>query len=307
MENSSVPINAIFEEIKEGLYMVDHERRILYWNRAAERITGFQRNQAVGQFCFSNMLQHVNEKGEQLCHNGCPLSAALEDGLMHMEQVFLHHAEGHRVPVTVRVLPVIQDGKTIGAVEIFSLETTLDSAFARVAELENEIIRDPLTGIANRRAGQFHLGLAAREFELNEIPYAVLMIDVDFFKQVNDQYGHDNGDLVLKMVAASLSSGVRAVDFICRWGGEEFVGILRGVDAQSLPGAAERLRMMVDKSFLYLADDQAQEKSIHVTVSIGAALAQRGEPPEAVLARADRGLYQSKADGRNRVTLIAVE
>jgi len=126
------------------------------------------------------------------------------------------------------------------------------------------------------------------------------MIDIDHFKSFNDQYGHNIGDRVLKVVAATLSSNVRTFDVVGRWGGEEFLAVIEKIDPEELSSRAEILRQLVESSGLTI-DDQP----LSVTVSIGGAVAGEGETVNEVVKRADVHLYQSKASGRNRCTVDA--
>lgn len=304
METSPAIFETIIEEINDGVYFVDMHRRITYWNRAAERISGYTREQVLGQFCQSNMLMHINDCGEQLCLGPCPLALTLHDGMHRKDTVFLHHANGHRVPVEVRVTPIYENGVIAGAVEIFTENVSLASALARIEELQKEVMFDPLTEIGNRRMLDLRLEMAMREWEQHGVPFGVVMIDVDLFKKFNDTYGHEIGDRVLKMVASSLSSGLRSLDFVGRYGGEEFLAVIGSVDAAALANTAERLRILVERSVIFLNHEEREhETGIRVTVSLGAAAAQPGETLNSLVARADACLFRSKQTGRNRLTM----
>src|SRR5512139_2403015 len=97
---------SLLDNLYDGVYLVDRERRINYWNRGAERITGYKVVEAVGRNCHENFLRHVDAQGNQLCLVGCPLSATMADGEPRSEQVYLLHKNGHRVPVLVRAAPM---------------------------------------------------------------------------------------------------------------------------------------------------------------------------------------------------------
>ena len=310
MDLLSPTLKAILERLNDGVYFVDPQRNIQYWNAAAERITGYKAGQVVGEFCTANILMHVNDTGEQLCKGLCPLSHTLKDGLPREGQVYLHHADGHRVSVSVRVIPVraasaaMEEGQITGAVEIFSESTSLATALTRIKELQREVNLDALTGVGNRRMIESRLQAGLKEWENQNQPFGVLMIDIDYFKRVNDTYGHDTGDQVLKMVSASLSNGLRSYDYIGRWGGEEFLVLAAGVDEETLRTIAERLRMLVERSVIFLDHNNRQRDqsaAVRVTVSIGGALMQPGETLEGIIQNADRNLYACKAAGRNRV------
>ncbi len=293
----------ILDHLHDGIYFVDRERRITYWNKGAERITGFKSGQILGKRCMDNILNHVTEGGIQLCVNGCPLHATMEDGKSREAEVYLHHADGHRIPVMIRTSPIRDAaGEIVGAVETFSDNTSLLSTRRRANRLEQTILLDPLTGIGNRRFIDIRLQSALSEFQQHRVPFGVLFIDIDDFKGVNDRYGHDAGDRILLLVARTLQHNLRADDAIARWGGEEFLALLHGVDRQTLVNVAEKLRMLLDQSFIHL-DNQ----KIKVTISIGATLLRFEDDVNALVRRADRNMYASKQAGRNRVTFDSTE
>ena len=100
---------SVLEHIYDGVYVVDAERKLLYWNKAAELISGYSYTDVVGHYCWDNILQHVNDEGCNLCKTGCPLEQTIKDGRSRKDLVYLHHKNGHRVPVFVRVNPIKDD------------------------------------------------------------------------------------------------------------------------------------------------------------------------------------------------------
>ena len=161
--------------------------------------------------------------------------------------------------------------------------------------------RDPLTGLANRR--QFELALAS---EIDRVaragePALVLMIDIDFFKKVNDTHGHAAGDMVLKGVAQALQDCIRPMDTVARFGGEEFAMILPNCPSSFGQTVAERVRAKVQARQVTIAPGE----QVSVTVSIGGAFAPQWVRSSAPLwiERADQQLYRAKGEGRNRACL----
>ncbi len=188
----------LLDNLHDGVYYVDRERRILYWNRAAERITGFPAEEVIGTRCSDNILMHVDENGKQLCLEGCPLAATMEDGSLRETEVFLHHEKGHRVPVSVRTAPLRDDqGRVEGAVEIFTDLGAREAKLLRLQELERLAMKDGLTGLANRRYMENELSSRVDESRRYGVPFGVLFMDIDHFKKIDDRYGHDAGDDVL--------------------------------------------------------------------------------------------------------------
>jgi len=162
---------------------------------------------------------------------------------------------------------------------------------------------DPLTGLFNRRYGDHHLAGLAQRAQRDKRNFAVMMIDIDNFKAVNDAHGHGAGDAVLVAIASILQDNLRAVDLVARYGGEEFVVALPDATLPDAQHAAERLRQRVAAAQVPLA----RGGTLSVTISIGLAIGgPESGPIETVLAQADHALYQAKTMGRDRVRVAPV-
>jgi len=300
MEPSKQFYRNMLDSLTIGIYFVDPQRRITFWNKGAERITGFKSEEMRGTRCPDSMLRHIDLDGTNLCKHGCPLSTAILKRELQEADVFLHHKQGHRVPIHVQASPMFnEEGQCIGAVEVFQDNSPKMVFLDRISELQKEAYLDPLTGLANRRYAERHLQTALAEMERLDLSFGVISLDIDNFKHINDTYGHAAGDRVLKMVAEALRAGSRSFDFIARWGGEEFLCVAVNINADQLQAVAERLRLLVEGSEFKQNGDV-----IRVTVSAGAALYRPGETITDVLQRADELLYESKAQGKNRVSLV---
>ncbi len=298
-----IHFSASFEEklldnTYDGIYFVNRERRITYWNEGAENIAGYSAREAVGHRCFDNFLGHVDEAGKPLCMTGCPLSSAMAKGEPRQAHVYLRHKNGHRVPISVRVLPMRNTaGVVVGAVEVFTDATDRERAEHRVSELEDLAFRDPLTSLANRRYVEMKMSHALEDHQKFGREYGLLLIDLDRFKQINDGYGHDAGDTMLRTVAETMRRAVRTGDLVGRWGGEEFLALLPDVNAMILGDLAERCRALIAQSSATRGSTQ-----ISVTASIGATLLSHTDSVETIVRRADELMYQSKSSGGDRTT-----
>jgi diguanylate cyclase (GGDEF)-like protein/PAS domain S-box-containing protein len=291
---------SIIDNMYDGVYFVDRERVITYWNKGAERITGYSAAQTLGRACRDNLLNHVTANGVQLCMTNCPLAAVMENGGEREAEVFLHHADGHRVPIVIRASPIRNGkGEIIGAVESFSNNASTVDTRSKLRALRREVTTDPLTGIGNRKLLEGRLTAAIAEYQNSSGAAGLLFMDVDHFKLVNDTFGHSTGDMVLRMVTQTLRLALRATDTVGRWGGEEFIAILYEIQDQgALKAAAEKVRTLVECSRLDL-----NEKRLAVTISIGGTMLQPGDTPELLVRRADALMYRSKQAGRNYVTI----
>ena len=297
--------NVIFQEIlrhvKEGVYFVDTDRKITFWNNHAEKITGFTAAEMLDKHCYDNILKHVDDEGTQLCWHGCPLQSTMDDGLNRDAAVYLHHKQGHRVPVMVRTYPLYDGGQLIGAVELFSDEKPLSQLLNEMEGLKVLAMTDQLTGLANRRYTESFLAGKLVELDEFKTPFGVALVDIDHFKAVNDAYGHDVGDLVLQMAVKSLANGVRSGDLVGRWGGEEFLVVFSAVHFEQLRQITERMRMLVEASTL-----QREGSDVRVTVSIGAVLVESPSDKDRIIQMADQLMYRSKKEGRNRIVVATL-
>jgi len=159
-------------------------------------------------------------------------------------------------------------------------------------------VTDPLTGLHNRRYMESHVGTLIEQAATRGKPLTVLVIDIDYFKSINDTYGHDAGDDVLREFAIRIRKSVRGIDLACRYGGEEFVVLMPETDMAVATTVAERLRRQIGGEPFPI---QQTARRVEVTISIGLATLLPEEGAPALLKRADQALYRAKRDGRNRV------
>lgn len=294
-----VSYSRLVDNLNDGLYIVDSDRIIQYWNKAAERISGYTAAEVVGRSCSDNILTHVDGDGNSLCKGMCPVAMTIVDGEAREAEIFLHHKDGHRVPVSVRTSTLTdENGNVIGGVELFTDISSLKANELRIKELEEMVLLDNITRLANRNYIEKELFVRFEETKRFGVPFGILFMDIDHFKKFNDTYGHDVGDRVLKFVADTLSRNSRPFDVIGRWGGDEFIGIMRKVSRQQLVYLGNRLRMLVEASYIQTGNDK-----LHVSISIGATLVCDNDSTDTLIKRADTLLYESKRAGRNRLTI----
>ncbi len=289
-------LNALFE----AAYMVDENRKIIYWNDICEKITGYTKEDVVGHYCYDNILRHVTEEGVHLCHNGCPLQDTIERGVINEATVYLHHKKGYRVPVNVKTIPFLDetDGKVKG-IEFFTDVSSKAKLYKENRKLKESSSIDALTQLYNRDFIDYQIEMSIEEANTFDIGLGILFIDIDLFKHVNDTYGHQAGDQVLKMIAKTLALNVRSHDFVGRYGGEEFIVLLRNIDRPSLQMVAEKLRILVQEATTFIDDITP----INVTISLGGAIYTKSITKDAWVKEADDAMYRAKTRGRNRVVI----
>jgi diguanylate cyclase (GGDEF)-like protein/PAS domain S-box-containing protein len=289
----------IIENLHDGLYFVDRDRVITYWNKAAEKLSGYTANEVVGKSCSDNILTHVDSEGNSLCTGMCPLAATIADGKYHEAEIYMHHKDGHRIPVSVRVSSLTDiDGNIIGGIELFTDISNQAVNELRIKELEKLALLDNLTQIANRNYIDREIQTRFEEKKRYNVPFGILFIDIDHFKKFNDIYGHDVGDDVLKFVTNTFVANSRPFDIFGRWGGEEFIGIIRNIIGKDLEMLGNKLRSLIENSYIIHKNEK-----LYVTISIGATLVNENDTIDSLIKRADALMYKSKGAGRNCLTI----
>ena len=271
----------IFDSLQDGIYFVDRDRVIAFWNKGAETISGYSRLQVLGRHCYDNLLQHIDSNGKSLCETDCPLSKAMEDGQAREDRIYLLRSDGTRVPIWVRVAPLITEkGEITGAIEIFSDRSSLANAFDRVNSLERMSAIDRQMGIANRRYTEVHLRSRMDESFTYGVDLGLLYIRIDYFHRISETYGQEIGTRVLRTVTETLIYNLRPFDFIGRWDSQEILVMMSNISAEGLVQRADNLRLLVERSVLMVG------KPISVTVSIGGTLIRENDNLESWVERA---------------------
>lgn len=284
----------LLPNLHEGVYVVDTNRKIVFWNEGAYRISGYKEEEVKGQYCYNNLLRHIDENGKDLCFGGCPLHKTVKTNKINNAEVFLHHKDGHRVNVQVRTIPIVENGEVVGAIEAFTDQTFQQNYYQQHQELLSKVAFDHLMGIYNREYLDLYLKQRLEEARIIGNTFGLLFIDVDKFKDINDSYGHPFGDEILKLIARTLSTNLRSKDIIGRYGGDEIM-ILLDVDSEDLlKRITSKLRILVGRSIY---------KHVSPTVTIGATMYQREDNEETIINRADKALYEAKHAGRNTVRI----
>jgi diguanylate cyclase (GGDEF)-like protein/PAS domain S-box-containing protein len=291
LRQSEERFRLLYERAPVAYQSLDAEGRILEVNDAWLAQLGYPREAVIGQN-ISAFLAPGQEELQQDC-----LSQLLAAGAQHGTEFDMVRRDGSLVIVEV-VSHVGRDAEgrfkqTHCVLHNITERKSLERRLAHLAAT------DPLTGLANRRHFLDQMGLALARQHRHDTPTALLMLDLDWFKRVNDQYGHATGDEVLRHVSAVMTTSLRRIDLLGRLGGEEFAILLPDTGADGAHEFAERLRQWV-------AAQPARTESgeIPVTLSIGVTpFSQQDGNIDSILARADRALYRAKVNGRNRAEL----
>ncbi len=294
----SAPVSPLYGLTEHGLYdqlfhsngapmlLIDPaaDGLIVDANLAACRFYGYTRE----GFCRKHTWE-INALGRQVLSIMSEV-AKLPGG--HRPLNFVHRlADGSIRDVQTYASPLEMEGKRLMLCVVH--DVTEQKRLKN--ELEYTASRDPLTGLWNRRHFLDLLEKAHQQKRRNDVNYSLLILDADHFKNINDQFGHDQGDEVLVLLARTLENRVREADSVCRWGGEEFIIFLPQTDITNAAHLAECVRVSITEMQIPALS--------HISVSIGVAQHQHDEATESLLKRADAALYQAKASGRNRVVV----
>jgi len=291
----------LLDNLSDAVFFINQNKKITYWNKEAEQLTGYNDWQVNNKRC-KDLFMSVNEQIIDLCTGGlCPAKKSMEQGHTCEKQIYIRHKDGHMIPVITRLKPVKDlQGNVIGAVGTLIDNSPLIKIQKEIEELQQLSFLDPLTELGNRRYAEINLQARFNEMHRYGLPFGLLFIDIDHFKRINDDYGHDIGDKVLKTAAKTILNSVRAVDTVCRWGGEEFIIINPYITKDTLYSIANRTLRLVEKSHISINSEE-----LHITLSIGATISRTNDTIDTLLKRVDQLMYHSKVSGRNSVSIEA--
>ncbi len=287
-EATSVPGADRYRRLVEGsidmILTLDLEGNVTAANPATEQVLGFSPEEIVG----TNIMQTLVE-GE--LERAGTLFRRIASGVDFVNEEFQHVArDGRRVFLDVMAYPVVEGGQLVG---VEGIGRDVSERRALQEALTHQALHDSLTGLPNRALFYDRLGQALAEAERCRSKVAVMLLDLDGFKLINDTLGHVAGDEVLVAVARRLSGALRASDAVARLGGDEFAFILANVGAES------ELATFADRILAALAAPAVlDERAAPCRGSLGIAVAQSGDDATAVLRNADIAMYRAKREGQ---------
>lgn len=280
--------HAAIDVARMPVLITDSSANVVVANRAFEQWSGRSSDQLVGTSCHD--LHEEPDFGRFVA----PILVAARQSERVHATFIERRQDGRFICAEQYVAPIVSPGGEIRHLVAFSEDVTAVVADQR--ELQWQASHDHLTGVLNRHAGQAHLDQGCQRHSEGQ-PLAAILCDVDGFKSVNDRYGHPVGDRVLARLAQLLLETVRASDTVIRWGGEEFLILLRGQGLEGARFLAERIRSHIEMSH--------DPEVAGITLSLGVGVRGFGEDSASLVARVDRALYAAKHAGRNRVELAA--
>jgi len=289
----------LLENMYDAVVFIDAGMRVANWNHGAERLTGISGNSIVQRTWQTDILRMCDEKGQPVKESDCPVQSAIRSGVQSLRRMTIWGRSGRPIAVDAHTIPVSSDdGRALGAILLLhdaSSETSLEQ---RCQTLYEKSTKDPMTQAANRAEFDRVLKIFVAAHQQQKVPCSMIICDLDHFKQVNDTYGHQAGDEVIKGLASLLKSSCRPGDLVARYGGEEFVMLCADCDNATGSRRAEQIRHALSQLPHALMNGRC------ATASFGVTEVQPGDTPDTMLRRADRALLMAKSQGRNMVVQL---
>lgn len=267
-------------DLYEGAYVLDENRKIVFFNPAAERMTGFKATDAVGRFEHDNLLNIIDENGMQLSI----LPRYKED-----ELVYIQHALGHRIPVYMKTLKLESDLESSLIVELFHEAKSKSTSSLAKGTL------DRVTGLANKGYVAYLIKHRLAAYKGFGVPLGIFMVDIDNFEAMNQTYGKSFCDRIFKMIGMSYKASLLTADLVGRWHGDAFIVLMDSVSQADMRRMAERLRIIAENS----AIRGELFKDVEVTVSIGGTKIRTDDSYESLMDRLAVNLKTAKSKGGN--------
>ncbi len=285
----------LLDSLFDAVFAVDMQGVIIYWNPSCHRITGYSAEEMAAKHYHDTPLSWCDEDGNDVRGNSQHhIESIIINGMPGIWKGFLKCRNGRIIPVKSKISPIQDENNVvIGATIIFRDISALAALEKAHRNLLDQASLDQLTQMKNRAALTDLLdGEISRSRRYHQ-DLSVVMVDIDLFKRINDRYGHDAGDVVLREFSRVLRDNLRQPDAVGRWGGEEFMIVAPGSNARAALGLAERLRRLIHA----IPSDNVSES---ITASFGIAQFHAVDTRDKMLFRADEALYHAKKTGRDR-------
>jgi diguanylate cyclase (GGDEF)-like protein/PAS domain S-box-containing protein len=291
--------HGLLDALGEGVYGVDYRGRCIFINPAALKMLGFSEEQVIGKDQHA-LFHHHRANGSTYPGHDCPVFLSLADDETRSGEEWFWRKDGTGFPVAITVSPNLVDGGIKGAVVVFHDITERKLNDERIRHMAQH---DTLTDLPNRAMLNDRLQQALSYAKREKQRVALMFIDLDHFKPVNDSLGHIVGDWLLKQVATRMRECVRDSDTVARVGGDEFVVLLRTIESPAdAEMVAEKIRNALNKPF-----DLAQQ-SIHISCSIGMVVyPDHAKNENEMIGYADIAMYRAKQGGRDKVLVFEIQ
>lgn len=295
-QQQAAEVRGLYENAPCGYHSLNADGIVIKMNQTELHWLGFDADEVVGQLRYRDVISPGTQDAFDAAF------AQVIDGQQGEAECTLMTRHGDHRHVVIQASGYRQQGRFV-----YSRATVFDLTERKRLEekLRAQAMTDPLTGVFNRRYLQSQASIEMSRGLRHDTPLSLIAIDIDHFKRINDEYGHDAGDEVLKRFTTVVSGLLRQEDLLCRVGGEEFAILLPNTAIPQAQQIAERIRATIDATQVTITHEGGQQ-TLHITASFGVThVSPRASTLKTALHRADTGLYQAKQEGRNRIVVKA--
>ncbi|MCF7813698.1 MAG: GGDEF domain-containing protein [Candidatus Cloacimonetes bacterium] len=289
----------LLDNLYEGVYYVDLNRKIKYWSKGAENITGYKSEEVIGTYCGERFLAHTDLDNHPLCETGCLVLQTLLTGTYCKTEAYLKHKKGHRIHVSVRVSPMYDTkGNIIGATQIF---TNNDYYLSKKSDEEDEsyaLYYDKMTRLPTKYNMKLKIKSKIQEFRRYGWKFGLFLLEVDDFVEYKRKFGPEKTDELILTISKILKADLRPFDMLSRWQTNQFMILMVNLKEENLKMLTERLRKTIKKKGI-----PGVQKNKEMSFSIGATIVSEGITIEEILDKVSKFKNISQENGGDMATI----
>ena len=290
----------LLDNLFEGVYYVDLDKKIKYWNNGAKKITGYSHTEVIGKLCSDNILMHTSLDGKRLCSYNCLFKNTLSTGMMNRTEVYFNHKEGYKVHVSVTIAPMYAPkGNIVGAIMVFTDNKQHFKIDEKEMKEHKEIYFDPVTKLPNKYNLEMMLNSKLHEFRRYNWSFAVFLFSVDNFDKLQKNYGDEAINIIQKKITSLIQKELRPFDTMGKWSNEIFAIFFTNINKTNLNILGSRIRKMVENMNISVGEGE-----ITITISIGGSIIRKKDSIEILMDRTKNLLKQSTLKGGNTLSTI---
>ena len=284
------------DNLNEGVYYMDSDRRIKYWSKGAELITGYSSMEVMGKQCSESLLAHTTLEGNLLCRTGCLMKNSLNTGSYYKTEAYLHHKDGHKIHVSLRIYPMYDEhGNISGATHIFNDNDVFLSSHPEKVKKNYERYYDLLTDLPTRYNSELILRTKIEEFSRYQWFFATFIIEIDRYDLIKERFSGNAVDGLIKQVSSLIRNDIRPFDILGRWSECQFLIVLVNVKKEEMKLLGERVRKLVE-----LTRFEVNQEPLTLTLSQGGALIGNGITAEGMIEKLAELTAESCRRGGNQ-------
>jgi diguanylate cyclase (GGDEF)-like protein/PAS domain S-box-containing protein len=298
--NNPEVFRSVLEHLGTGVYLVDRNRKIVFWNEGAESITGHLRQDVVGRFLREHLLALSGDTKDIESDTTDPLNLVFRDGKPSITAVSILHKEGHRVPIVLRTIPIRNShGAVIGAAESFDINLSAPGQTRRRAATVERGCLDEVAGVPGQSFMETRLAEMLASFAQHHTPFSILITQVSQMDHFVRTFGPGVVPSILRVIARTIENSLRPNDLVGCWSENRFMAALSECKEGEVERVGDRIRKMIGNSEIEWWGD-----TFPVAATLGEASVRPGDTLELLVARAEKSLLESVVAGGNRVTVL---